>query len=69
MTRRQSLALSFIKASIEQNGYAPTCQEIGDHLGVSGPAAWQLINALISLGRVVRRPGKWRALTVTGCAA
>lgn len=38
LTKRQKLIYDFIVSSIEQNGYAPSIVEIGEHFGLSSPA-------------------------------
>ncbi len=51
LTKKQSLILSFIKKTLQQDGYIPSIREIGKHVGSSSPATiWEHINNLIQKG-------------------
>jgi hypothetical protein len=45
----------FVRSRIESVGAAPTYREIGDHVGISAPAAWKHIAALVEEGVFVRK--------------
>jgi repressor LexA len=55
LTPRQLKIVGFIRDYFGQNGYAPTMQEIADHLGVSRPTVFEHIEALQAKG-ALRRP-------------
>lgn len=44
--------LAFVRDRIEQTGFAPSCREIGDGLGISGVASWRHVQALIAEGKL-----------------
>lgn len=51
LTKKQSEILEYIRAYIQDVGYAPTYREIGDHFGLSSPATvHQHIQALVEKG-------------------
>ncbi len=48
LTKKQSEMLEYIRSHIQDQGYAPTYREIGDHFGLSSPATvHQHIQALV----------------------
>jgi DNA-binding MarR family transcriptional regulator len=46
-------------------GLVPTVRELGDHLGVTGPAVQRHLNSLINDGLVTRHAFKSRSLAIT----
>ena len=65
LTKRQKDVLDFIKAFVEENGYAPTYQEIADNSGMkSRSEAYARVQALIKKGHVVNKIGSHRSLTL-----
>ncbi len=62
LTKRQREVLDFIKRYIEDNGFAPTLQEIADGLGYGhGPIQYH-INALIHKKKLARADGNARGI-------
>src|SRR5438270_5380147 len=65
LTERQEKILSFIKKSIQDQGYPPTIREIGEHFGIrSSNGVNDHLKALERKGYVARGELKSRALTV-----
>ena len=62
LTRRQHDIVVFIRDYVAENDYAPTMQEIADHLGVSRPTVFEHIEALEARGALRRRPTLSRAI-------
>ena len=62
LTRRQHDIVVFIRDYVAENDYAPTMQEIADHLGVSRPTVFEHIEALEARGALSRRPTLSRAI-------
>ncbi|MCX5685373.1 MAG: MarR family transcriptional regulator [Planctomycetota bacterium] len=48
LTPRQLDIVKFIRTYAAEHEYAPTMQEIADHLGVSRPTVFEHIEALVS---------------------
>jgi len=65
LTPRQLEIVKFIRTYIAQHEYAPTMQEIADHLGVSKPTVFEHIEALEARGAIKRQPARSRALELT----
>lgn len=61
---RKAEVLAYIVDRIVRSGVSPTLEEIRGHLNVSKTRAQELVRKLELEGRVVRRPGAQRALTV-----
>jgi len=65
LTKRQKQILDFIIGFIEENGYAPTYQEIGDYFDLSSPATiHQHIKALEDKGYLKSEYNAKRSLEV-----
>ncbi|HUU92463.1 MAG TPA: transcriptional repressor LexA [Phycisphaerae bacterium] len=62
LTRRQHDVVEFIRDYVAQNAYAPTMQEIADHLGVSRPTVFEHIEALEARGALTRQATLSRAI-------
>jgi len=62
LTPRQLEIVRFIRDYIAERDYAPTYQEIADHLGVSRPTVFEHIEALQSKGALTREPTRSRAI-------
>src|SRR3954464_8659321 len=65
LTERQEKILSFIKKSIQDQGYPPTIREIGEHFGIrstNGVDAY--LKALERKGYLLRGELKSRALSL-----
>ena len=61
-TRRQHDVVEFIRDYVAQNAYAPTMQEIADHLGVSRPTVFEHIEALEARGALSRQALRSRGI-------
>src|ERR1700731_2574006 len=65
LTDRQEKILSFIKKSIQDQGYPPTIREIGEHFGIrSTNGVNDHLKALERKGYLLRGELKSRALSV-----
>ena len=62
LTRRQHDSVVFIRDYVAENDYAPTMQEIADHLGVSRPTVFEHIEALEARGALTRQATLSRAI-------
>ena len=62
LTPRQHEIVQFIRDYIAQNDYAPTMQEIADHLGVSRPTVFEHIEALQAKGALHREALRSRTI-------
>jgi repressor LexA len=62
LTARQFQIVQFIRDYVAEAGYAPTMQEIADHLGVSRPTVFEHIEALQAKGALHREPTLSRAI-------
>ena len=62
LTRRQHDIVVFIRDYVAENDYAPTMQEIADHLGVSRPTVFEHIEALEARGALTRQATLSRAI-------
>jgi len=65
LTRRQHDIVEFIRNYVAAEGYAPTMQEIADHLGVSRPTVFEHIEALQAKGALTREALRSRAIELT----
>lgn len=61
-TPRQSQILTYIRDYTRENGYRPTLQEIGDHLGISKVTVFEHLSVLEERGLVQRDRHKARSL-------
>lgn len=69
MTARQREVLSFLIRFLKERGYPPTVREIAQHFGLKGPRSpKKRLDALEEKGYIRRRPGKSRAIEVTGAS-
>lgn len=67
LTRRQKAVVAAIRQHVLAHGWAPTCRELSELFGWSGPsAAHQQIAWLVKKGWIERMPGSARALRVVG---
>jgi len=70
LTKRQREILSFIASFIEGEGYAPTLEEIRDHLGLSAVSTvHEHVERLIEKGYLSRGWNRSRSITLTPQAA
>src|SRR5437660_11281668 len=70
LTERQEKILSFIKKSIQDQGYPPTIREIGEHFGIrSTNGVNDHLKALERKGHLLRGGLRGRALRVMGGGA
>lgn len=65
LTRRQHEIVQFIRQYVEENEYAPTMQEIADHLGVSRPTVFEHIETLQAKGALHREALKSRTIELS----
>ncbi|VAX16197.1 SOS-response repressor and protease LexA [hydrothermal vent metagenome] len=66
LTKRQKLIYDFIVTFIDQNGYAPSIVEIGEHFGLSSPATiHKHLTNLEAKGLITRQKNLSRALELT----
>ena len=63
-TPQQLRILRYVGEYIQQNGLAPTLQEIGDHLGVHRVTVFQHLNSLERRGAIRRSPLLARSIEV-----
>ncbi len=61
---RQAKALFFIRDHIRLHGSSPSEAEIAAYLGVTPPAAHELVVRLARSGRLIRTPGEARSLAI-----
>ncbi len=62
LTPRQHEIVEFIRDYVAENDYAPTMQEIADHLGVSRPTVFEHIEALEARGALSRQALRSRGI-------
>jgi len=62
LTPRQHEIVEFIRDYVARNDYAPTMQEIADHLGVSRPTVFEHIEALEARGALSRQALRSRGI-------
>jgi repressor LexA len=62
LTPRQLEIVNFIRDYFAENGYAPTMQEMADHLGVSRPTVFEHIEALEAKGALRRQALRSRGI-------
>jgi len=64
LTPRQLDIVKFLADYSVEHGYAPTMQEIGDHLGVSRPTVFEHLGALEKKGVIRREPTLARSISL-----
>lgn len=65
LTKKQAECLAFVSRTIQENGVAPSYQEIADELGLASKSGvHRLIEALIYRGHLVRAPNRARSLSL-----
>lgn len=66
LTKKQSEVLEFIRAHIEDHGYAPSYREIGEHFGLSSPATVHThVQSLVEKGVInVGEDGEARSIEI-----
>lgn len=62
LLKRQKIMLEIIKETIDEQGHAPTCQEIADQMGIAKSNVSRMLKQLESRGFIKRRPRGWRAI-------
>ena len=62
LTPRQHEIVEFIRDYVARNDYAPTMQEMADHLGVSRPTVFEYIEALEARGALSRQALRSRGI-------
>ena len=63
LTKRQKEILDYVAKHVEENGYAPTLQEIGSHFGLSSPATvYNHIELLARKGYLRKTPHQGRGI-------
>jgi SOS regulatory protein LexA len=66
ITKRQKQALDFIKSHLDKKGYAPSLEEIKDHLKLSSVStAHHHVKALEALGLLEKEENQPRAISVS----
>jgi len=65
LTPRQLEIVRFIRDYVAEHDYAPTYQEIADHLGVSRPTVFEHIEALQAKGALRRERTRSRAIILS----
>lgn len=64
---RERKVLSFIQASIESLGFAPTFAEIQSHIGAgSRSTVAQIVSALEAQGKIIRNAHQRRGIVIAG---
>lgn len=67
MTRRQKNAMDFIKSFWAENGYAPSYDEIREHLGLKSKSnVHALVFRLVKKELISVRPSMARSIVVLG---
>ena len=70
LTERQAQILSFLRASMDQNGFAPTIQDVANRFGFLSPNAALLhLQALEKKGYIRRVRGISRGISIVGDTA
>lgn len=65
MTRRQKHAMDFIKSFWAENGYAPSYEEIKEHLGLKSKSnVHSIVFRLVKRDLISIRPGMARSITI-----
>ena len=64
--KRRKAIVRYIQQYTKRNGFPPTHQEIGDHLGVSKTAIRHHLIILQHDGEISRQPGTSRSVRVRG---
>jgi repressor LexA len=62
LTPRQLEIVKFMRKYAAEHEYAPTMQEIADHLGISRPTVFEHIEALEARGAITRQRTRSRAI-------
>ena len=65
MSEKQQATVDFIRIYTEEQGYAPTEQEIGAWFGISREAAGRRVGTLERKGFIRRTAGVHRSIRVT----
>lgn len=66
MTPKQRKILDFIAETIDQKGFTPSFQEIGDHMGLRSLATVSKhIDSLIAQGKIIKKAGGVRSIQLT----
>lgn len=65
LTERQAKTLHWVGAFIDKHGFSPTLEQIGKHLGASKPTVFEIIDRLISSGRLTKREDVARSIRLT----
>ncbi len=78
LTKKQAQILAWIEIHLEDRGYAPTMEEIGEHFGISPVTAYEHVKALETKGvirternrarsiELVREGGGWPRVPLLG---
>ena len=64
ITERQKVVFEFLKSYVMDHGYPPTMREIGEHLGITWPAARGHLAALERKGLIRINPLKSRGIEI-----
>ena len=65
LTRRQHDLMAYIESYIQQAGFAPSYQEMADHLGLASKSGvHRLIQGLEERGHISRLPDRARSITL-----
>lgn len=65
-TPRPEQFFGFVRDYFDEHGFAPTLDEMAKKFGISSPAVWKNLQALIRQGRLERGHGGSRALAIPG---
>jgi len=66
ITERQKVVFEFLRSYVMDHGYPPTMREIGEHFGITWPAARGHLAALEKKGLVRINPLKSRGIEIPG---
>lgn len=64
LTQRQARALSFLRDFTAMNGFSPSYEEVGRHIGCNKSNVHRIVGELESRGNIRRLPGRARAIEV-----
>ena len=66
LTKRQKQVLDYIAGFLDERGYAPALEEIGEHFGLSSPATvYKHVQQLVSKGYLSKARNQGRGLELT----
>jgi hypothetical protein len=69
LTENQAMALHFVGAHIMKLGYAPLLQQIADWLDVGKCSAFEIVDAVVTKGYLIKETDRSRGLQLTAAGA